>query len=272
MEQVVERAVRIIRERYAEPLSLDDVARAVLVSKFHLLRVFDQFTGVTPGRFLGAVRMGEAKRLLQFSDLGVATISAEVGYSSTGTFTRRFSESVGVTPTRYRELSRGRGALAVAPSAGRRGRVGRCRVRGIVRADAEPGSPVCIGAFDGPILQGQPFGWTTTDRLGPFSLPRLPPGVCYLHATMRAATGMPGRPPGTALFTALLGPLRLDPFADCEVELVLRPRTWSQPPILFALPGIEVPAQTESPALSPAMDSSAIEEKTGREPACNTHL
>ncbi|MFD5069229.1 helix-turn-helix domain-containing protein [Streptomyces sp. NPDC058369] len=269
MEQVVERAVRIIRERYAEPLSLDEVARAVLMSKFHLLRVFDQFTGVTPGRFLGAVRMGEAKRLLRLSDLGVATISAEVGYSSTGTFTRRFSESVGVTPTRYRELSRGRGALAVGPPGVRRGRVGRCRVRGVVRAAAEPDSPVCIGAFDGPILQGQPFGWTTTDRLGSFCLPLLPQGVCHVHAAMRAAAGTPGRP---VVFTAVLGPLRLDPFADCEVELVLRPRTWSQPPILFAIPGIEVPAQTESPAPSPAVRSSAIEEKTGREPACNTQL
>jgi len=243
MEHIVERAVQIIRERYAEPLSLDDIARAVLVSKFHLLRVFSQVTGVTPGRFLSAVRMGEAKRLLQNSDLGVATISSTVGYSSTGSFTSRFTESVGIPPTQYRQLSRGEGEYAVRSSADGEGDMARCQLRGVARAAAEPVSSIYIGSFDSPILQGHPSSWTTTERLGPFVLQQVPHGICYLHATMRAAREQPGQPLETMLLTATLGPIRIDPYAGFEVELVLCPRDWSQPPILFAAPGLETLAE-----------------------------
>ncbi|MFB7075639.1 helix-turn-helix domain-containing protein [Streptomyces sp. NPDC056290] len=243
MQHIAERAVRIIRERYAEPLSLDDIARAVPVSKFHLLRVFSQVTGVTPGRFLSAVRIDEAKCLLQNSDLGVATISCMVGYSSTGSFTSRFTESVGIPPTQYRQVSRGEGGLAVRSTVGGRDGMTCCRLRGVTRAAAEPVSPIYIGAFDTPILQGRPSSWTTTECLGPFVLRQVPYGIRYLHATMRAVRELPGRPLETMLLTATLGPLRIDPCAGSEVELVLGPRDWSQPPVLFAVPGLEMLAE-----------------------------
>nr|ABS50455.1 NapR1 [Streptomyces aculeolatus] len=98
MEHLVRHAVTTIRERFFEPLSLDDLAQSVRVSKYHFLRVFTRVTGVTPGRFLSAVRLHEAKRLLLSTSLTVADISAQVGYSSTGSFTRRFTESVGLSP------------------------------------------------------------------------------------------------------------------------------------------------------------------------------
>ncbi|WP_428951781.1 helix-turn-helix transcriptional regulator [Streptomyces sp. cg35] len=243
MEHVVERAVEIIRERYAEPLSLEDIARAVLVSKFHLLRVFSQVTGVTPGRFLGAVRMSEAKRLLRNSDLSVATISSTVGYSSTGSFTSRFTESVGIPPTQYRQVSRGEGQYAVRSSAAGQGDLTRCRLSGVAKAVGEPVSSIYIGSFGSPILQGRPTSWTTTERLGPFVLHQVPVGICYVHATMLAATERPGRPLETVLLTATLGPLRIDAYAGFEAELVLCPRDWSHPPILFADPGLEMLAE-----------------------------
>ncbi|MFJ1809570.1 MULTISPECIES: helix-turn-helix domain-containing protein [unclassified Streptomyces] len=243
MEHIVERAVQIIRERYSEPLSLDDIAGAVLVSKFHLLRVFSQVTGVTPGRFLGAVRIGEAKRLLKNSDLGVATISSRVGYSSTGSFTSRFTESVGIPPTQYRQLSRAEGGYAVPSTLDGRSDRTRCQLHGVARAAAEPVSSIYIGSFDSPILQRHPSSWTTTEHLGPFVLQQVPHGICYLHATMRAAQEQPGRPLETMLLTATLGPIRIDPYASFEVELVLCPRNWSHPPILFAAPGLEMSAE-----------------------------
>lgn len=237
MEHTVELAVRIIRERYAEPLSLDDIARAGLVSKFHLLRVFRQVTGVTPGRFLGAVRMSEAKRLLRNSDLAVAAISSTVGYSSTGSFTSRFTESVGIPPTQYRQLSRGEGEHVVRPSADGRVDMTRCQLRGVARAGAEPVSSIYIGSFGSPILQGHPSSWTTTEQLGPFVLQQVPRGSFYVHATMRAAQE---KPLETMLLTATLGPIRIDPYTSSEVELVLSPQDWSKPPILFAAPGLEM--------------------------------
>lgn len=246
MEHAVKQAVRIIRERYAEPLSLDAIACAVLVSKFHLLRVFRQVTGVTPGRFLSAVRISEAKRLLQNSDLAVAAISSMVGYDSTGSFTSRFTESVGIPPTRYRQLSRGEGEFTAPSSAQGRADAARCQLRGVVRAVAKPVSSIYIGAFGGPILQGHPSSWTTTEHPGPFVLHQVPPGICYLHATMLAA---PEKPLETTLLTATLGPLCIDPYAGSEVELVLCPQGWSNPPVLFVAPGFEMLAEgTPQPA------------------------
>ncbi|MFC8198213.1 helix-turn-helix domain-containing protein [Streptomyces sp. NPDC057298] len=245
MQHAVEQAVRIIRERYAEPLSLDDISCAVLVSKFHLLRVFRQITGVTPGRFLSAVRISEAKRLLHNSDLAVAAISSMVGYDSTGSFTSRFTESVGIPPTQYRQLSRGEGGFtARSPAQGPAG-LTRCRLRGVVRAAAKPLSPIYIGSFGGPILQGRPSSWTTVENFGPFTLQQVPRGICHLHATMLAAREQPLE---TILLTATLGPLHIDPCISSEVELVLCPQVWSTPPVLFAPPGFEtLAARTPQP-------------------------
>lgn len=244
MEQAVRQAVQVIRERYAEPLSLDDIARAALVSKFHLLRMFSQVTGVTPGRFLSAVRIGEAKRLLRYSDLGVACISSTVGYSSCGSFTKRFTESVGMPPVQYRRLSRCGGEVTVRSPAGAPGGL----LLGVARAVAEPGSAIWIGAFDGPILQGHPSSWTTAEQPGPFALHRVPYGVRWLHATAWAGHGPPGE---TRLLTATAGPLRVGPYT-AEVDLVLGPRDWSRPPILYAVPGLEALAEPASrPGLEP---------------------
>ena len=107
MEALVRRAVTTIRARYEEPLSLDDLARTATMSKFHFLRTFRDITGVTPGRFLSAVRLHEAKRLLLGTGMDVAGVSVQVGYGSLGTFTRRFTECVGMPPTQYRRLARG---------------------------------------------------------------------------------------------------------------------------------------------------------------------
>ncbi|MEU3934419.1 AraC family transcriptional regulator [Streptomyces sp. NPDC029044] len=237
-ERAVEQAVRIIRERYAEPLGLDELARAVLVSKFHLLRIFTEITGVTPGRFLSAVRISEAKRLLQQSDLAVACISSMVGYSSTGSFTSRFTDSVGIPPTRYRQLSRGQAEFTARPRVDDDGaRPERSRLGGVTRARAVPLSPIYIGSFEGPILQGRPSSWTSTRRPGPFVLEQVPYGTCYLHATMLAVREHPLE---TVLLTATFGPVQIGPYAGVEAELVLRPRAWWHPPVLFAVPGLEI--------------------------------
>ena len=242
MEHLVQHAVTTIRERFWEPLSLDDLARGAMVSKYHFLRTFSRVTGVTPGRFLSAVRLQEAKRLLLSTSLNVADVSARVGYSSTGSFTRRFTESVGLSPTRYRRLSLPAGggpcepawAQAPAPVPAARGAGS---VAGTVRAAGPALRTVHIGAFDGPIVQGTPAAFATASAPGRFALPRVPAGTWYIHAVAR--TGRPGDPGDAgaepALLMATAGPVRVERETAHRLDVVLFPPDWSRPPVLSAL-------------------------------------
>jgi AraC family transcriptional regulator len=105
MNSAVDRAVNCIWERYGDPLSLADMARSAMLSRFHFARVFEKQTGVSPGRFLAAVRIYQAKRLLLLSSMSVAGVSSAVGYGSLGSFTSHFTDSVGISPDRFRHAS-----------------------------------------------------------------------------------------------------------------------------------------------------------------------
>jgi transcriptional regulator GlxA family with amidase domain len=98
----VEQAIKYMRERYSEPLSLTDIARSATLSRSHFLRVFKEDTGVTPGQFLTAVRIHEAKRMVLATSMSVSDVSLAVGYSSLGSFTNRFTAVAGVSPGRFR--------------------------------------------------------------------------------------------------------------------------------------------------------------------------
>ncbi|MFV2194647.1 helix-turn-helix transcriptional regulator [Nocardiopsis sp. LOL_012] len=102
MEKAVRQAVTFIRSRYHDPITLSDVAAEVFVSPYHFSRIFSRSVGLTPGRYLTAVRLFAAKRMLLTTDLTVSDIVCSVGYNSVGTFTSRFTRAVGMSPTQYR--------------------------------------------------------------------------------------------------------------------------------------------------------------------------
>src|SRR6266536_328180 len=103
-EKAVERLIDTMRDNLSEQLTVDDMAHCALFSKFHFTRLFERITGVSPGRFLSALRLQEAKRLLTTTGLNVTDISLLVGYNSVGTFSTRFTKSVGLPPTTYRRM------------------------------------------------------------------------------------------------------------------------------------------------------------------------
>lgn len=115
MHTSVKQAILSMRERYYDPLTLHEIASEVFVSPFHFSRIFARDTGVTPGRYLTSIRLFEAKRLLLTTSLTVSDIVCSVGYSSVGTFTTRFTQSVGMTPTQYRDPEVGELLVAVSP-------------------------------------------------------------------------------------------------------------------------------------------------------------
>src|SRR5688572_21023878 len=103
--RAVERVITDARARLCEPISLRDMSRVAYLSEFHFNRVFHQITGLPPAKFISAMRLNEAKRLLLNTNLSITDISFEVGYTSLSTFTRRFNQRVGLGPREFRYLA-----------------------------------------------------------------------------------------------------------------------------------------------------------------------
>ena len=93
---------RIDRE-YAQPLDVEALARGAHMSAGHLSRQFKLAYGESPYGYLMTRRIERAMALLRRGDLSVTEVCFEVGCSSLGTFSTRFTELVGVPPSTYRE-------------------------------------------------------------------------------------------------------------------------------------------------------------------------
>ena len=95
---------RIDRE-YAQPLDVEALARGVHMSSGHLSREFRAAFGESPYSYLMTRRIERAMALLRRGDLSVTDVCFTVGCQSLGTFSTRFSELVGMSPSAYRKLA-----------------------------------------------------------------------------------------------------------------------------------------------------------------------
>jgi AraC-like DNA-binding protein len=93
---------RIDRE-YTKPLNVDALAQGVHMSAGHLSRQFKLAFGESPYSYLMTRRIERAMALLRRGDLGVTEACFAVGCSSLGTFSTRFTELVGMSPSVYRQ-------------------------------------------------------------------------------------------------------------------------------------------------------------------------
>jgi AraC-like DNA-binding protein len=92
---------RMDRE-YARPLDVETLARTALMSSGHFSRSFRAAYGETPYSYLMTRRIERAMTLLRRGDVSVTDVCFEVGCSSLGTFSTRFTELVGESPSAYR--------------------------------------------------------------------------------------------------------------------------------------------------------------------------
>ncbi|HEX6036594.1 AraC family transcriptional regulator [Longimicrobium sp.] len=239
----VEEAIGAMRERLGEPLSLPAIARTAASSPYHFDRVFRQVTGMPPFRFLAALRLDAARRLLLTTPYSATSICFEVGYSSVGSFTRQFAEAVGMPPARLRGFAAaGTGPAALsrvpdvvdAPAAARGG------LAGVVRAPDGFAGAIFVGVFTTPLPSGRPRACALLREGGPFHVGPLPDGEYHVFAAGMAAA--PGAPPARVLLQddalrAAAGPVEVrGGEAPRPVELALRPRDPVDPPILVSLP------------------------------------
>jgi AraC-like DNA-binding protein len=107
------RAKDLVDRHYAEPLDLDAMAEAAHVSRYHFARSFAETYGETPVRYLTRRRIERAQDLLRSANLTVTEICMIVGFSSLGSFSSRFRELVGETPTAYRDRWAARGGAHI---------------------------------------------------------------------------------------------------------------------------------------------------------------
>lgn len=114
-ELVLLRRARDTMDReYAEPLDVPTLARGALMSPSHFSRRFRATYGETPYSYLMTRRIERAKTLLLNEELSVTDVCMAVGCTSLGSFSSRFTELVGMTPTAYR--AEDHSALAAIPS------------------------------------------------------------------------------------------------------------------------------------------------------------
>jgi AraC family transcriptional regulator len=243
--RAVERVIAVVREQLGEPLTLQEMARIAISSPYHFSRIFRQVTGLPPRRFLAALRIEAAKRLLVTTRRSVTKICFDVGYNSLGTFTTHFTHFVGVSP---RQLRRAAEQVASTPAVAITEWVMGATSGGQeVAAPAAVGriavpngfaGPAVVGFFQTPIPRGCPTACGAVGPDGFYRIARLPDGRYYAFAVGLERSADP--------ITWLLhehavrgsaGPVPVrHGAAPGRVDIVLRPPELIDPPILIALP------------------------------------
>jgi AraC family transcriptional regulator len=242
--QAVEHTIQIMHTHLQEVLTLEDLASVACLSPSHFQRVFRRLIGIPPGEFLSAPRFQVARRLLLTTPLSVTDICFEVGYTSTGSFTHRFTHLVGLSPRRLRQR-----AHTFEPPPGEPAEICPTTLACIRRKHALLGwisAPVTfrgtiyVGLFPGPIPQGRPVRCTTLTSPGWYLIHDVPDGVYHLRAAAFpvAADLHSSLLPGEKM---LLGhnasPLVIrHGHVSGDPDLVLHPPRLTDPPLVMGLP------------------------------------
>lgn len=181
----VTRVIEAMHAQIDQPMPLHDMAKIASMSLFHFSRTFRKRTGVPPCQFLYALRLEEARRLLLTTGRGVLEICYDVGYNSLGTFTRRFTELFGLSPTRLRGLARRPASSLIArleADAIEPDELPAPKLSGTVTAPDDFDGLFFIGLFASALPQGHPVRCRVLDAAGDFRLTNVPPGVYTLFA------------------------------------------------------------------------------------------
>ncbi len=110
------RAKDLADARYAEPLTVADLAQAARLSPAHFSREFRRAFGESPHAYLLTRRLERAATLLARTDRTVADVCTAVGLSSVGSFTTTFTRLYGTSPSAYRASLPPASAYAVVPA------------------------------------------------------------------------------------------------------------------------------------------------------------
>jgi AraC family transcriptional regulator len=182
----IESAIQVMHTHLHELLTLEDLASVACLSPYHFNRVFRRLIGIPPGEFLSALRFQAARHLLLTTPLSVTDICFEVGYTSTGSFSSRFTQLVGLSPRLLRQRAHEFEPLPLAytelhptqPA----GAPQKNALLGRIIAPTSFRGTIYVGLFASPIPQGAPVCCTRLSSPGFYQLHGIADGVYHLRA------------------------------------------------------------------------------------------
>ena len=242
--QAVERAIQVMHTRLHELLTLEDLAEVACLSPYYFNRVFRRLIGIPPGEFLSALRFQTARRLLLTTPLSVTDICFRVGYSSTGSFTSRFTQLVGLSPRLLRQRAHAFEPQPVEQRDDFRSPVlsipGKNTLRGRISVPETFRGTIYVGLFTSPVPQGMPARCTKLGSAGFYQLHDMADGVYYLRsaafpiATNLQAYLVPGE---KMLLGSSTSPLVIyKGHVVGNPDLVLHEPRLTDPPLVMGLP------------------------------------
>jgi AraC-like DNA-binding protein len=181
----VERVIHAMRERFSEPFNLQEMADIANWSPFHFNRIFHEETGLPPVQFLSLLRLQAAKQLLLTTNLSVTDVCFEVGYNGLGTFIRRFTAAVGISPHRFRLLAHGTklpGNVRLFAPKTAAFAMPRAEIKGQARANEPLAGLIFVGLFATPVPAAAPLSCAMLPAPGRFRLRAPADGSYYLYA------------------------------------------------------------------------------------------
>jgi AraC-like DNA-binding protein len=240
----IDGVIAYIHQHIYDPLPLSRLAGYAGYSPYHFTRIFKERIGLSPQYYVSSLRLQKAKDLLLRTNLSVRDIALEIGQQSLGTFTTRFTERVGVTPSRFRNsamqadnLFHSLQKLSDWPTSHPASNQ-HARIEGTVHAEVPFEGIILIGLFAKPIPEGLPLYGTLISSLGDFCFTGVKPGTYYLMATS-VSWGMKAMDfllPHTTLRARLKEPIIVKPYSSVPRQHVTlhAPRP-DDPPILISL-------------------------------------
>jgi len=241
-EAAVARAINALREDTEGTISLTDLSKAAGLSRFHFNRIFHRIVGIPPCQFRSLLRLDAARRLLLTTSRSIIDVSFDVGYQSLGTFTRRFTGTLGLPPFRLRQAARLVSVVALRPSIqSTMPPPAPGTIRGLLTGPPDvTRGVILLGLFDSPAPQGYPARCCALDGPGPFCFTDVADGSYYLMAAAFADDDGPAQrllheniPRAAARQSPLV--VRNGEVVSGTVDLELRGPHVFDPPILTAL-------------------------------------
>lgn len=177
--RAVSRVIDHLTANLGDEHTLDDMADVAMLSAFHFNRIFREVTGVSPVRYLYALRIAEAKRLLLTTRLKVIDICYGVGYNSLGSFNNRFVSLVGYSPRRIRSLAASidaaelRRLIEARPQPSALVVRDPCSIWGEIHVPPDFAGVAMVGLFPGPPSNAYPVASVLPEG-GAYVLPPVP--------------------------------------------------------------------------------------------------